>query len=478
MKIIKNYVYNLTYQLLAILLPIITTPYISRVLEADGVGKYSVSAAVANYFVLFGMLGISTYGSRQIAYVRDDKEMLQQTFWEINILRFITMGISITAYSIYLFFFVSNQDKLIYLVLLFSLIASLFEISWFFSGIEDFKKTTTRNIVVKLISVILIITLVRKKSDLWLYALIIALSTLMGQIILWKDIIGKIRFVRPSCNNVKIHFKQTMRLWLPTLSINVYTSLDKVMLGYFASESQAGLYENSQKIVKIITTITTSLATVTVPTVSNIFKNRDKDQFTNIINKSFSVVSFIAIPMSFGIMAIRDSFVPWFFGRGYEDISKLLLISSWLVITLSWSSIFGRQILLSCGKEHYYTISVTIGAILNIILNSILIIRIQATGALLASTIAEYTGMFIMMYFSNKLIDVKKLFKHIYKYFLSSIIMYFIVFHTGAKISWPIMATAIQVAVGLFIYAGLMIINRDPNIKYFINTAKKLLFKG
>ncbi|MHB8131766.1 MAG: oligosaccharide flippase family protein, partial [Mobilitalea sp.] len=165
MKTIKNYLYNVSYQIVSIVIPIITTPYISRVLKVDGVGQYSVSAAIINYFILFGMLGIASYGSREIAYVRDDVNKISKTFWEINLLRFITMGIALVVYAIFILVFLSDNLKLLYLVQIFTLFASLFDISWYFIGLEDFKKTSIRNIIVKLFSVIFIFILVKSKSD-------------------------------------------------------------------------------------------------------------------------------------------------------------------------------------------------------------------------------------------------------------------------------------------------------------------------
>jgi len=474
MSILKNYLYNVTYQLLVIILPIITIPYVSRILEVDGVGRYSVSAAVINYFVLFGVLGINTYGNRQVAYVRDNREQLSKVFWEIFFLKCITMTCSIILFFSLLPNLVSQDNKLLYSLQIFTLLASLVDISWFFYGLEEFKKTAIRNILVKLFSIALIFLLVKEKDDILIYALIISGSLFVGQVILWKDMRRKVYFVKPKLMNLVTHLKNTIHLWIPSLAIQIYSSLDKVMLGFLTDNTQAGLYENSQKLVRMAATVTTALSVVTLPRVANSFKNNDISQIRSVSNRSFSMISLISFPMAAGLMAVRETLVPWFFGPGYEEIINLLFISGWIIITLGWSSVFGAQILIGCHKETQFTIAVTIGAVVNILLNSIFIIHFKAAGAIFASVVAEYVGMLLMLYFVRKIIDIKLMFKPVPKYLVTSILMYFIVYYVGRLISIPLLATVVQIMVGVFIYCGILIIFKDENIKYLCSKVLSL----
>lgn len=477
MNILLNYLYNLSYQLLVIILPIITTPYISRVLQVDGVGQYSVSAAIVNYFVLFGMLGISTYGNRQIAYVRDDQKQMSKTFWEINILKISTMSVSIFVYTIFVFLRIDHSARMLYLLQIFTLLASLIDISWFFHGIEAFKKTATRNIVVKIFSVICIFAFVKEKSDIWKYALIISLSSFIGQCLLWKDIPKLILRIRPDLKKLKVHLKRTLLLWAPALAIQVYSSLDKVMLGYLTNNVEAGLYENSQKLVKIAATVTTALSTVTLPRTSNYYKNNNFGGLKIIVDQSFRMTSFVSVPLAFGILAIRESIVPWFFGSGYERISELLVISAWLIITLSWSSIFGAQILVGCNHEKQYTIAVTVGAGINVLLNSILIRTYGSAGAIVASVAAEYSGMLLMLFFVRKMIDVGSLFKCIPKYLIASFIMYIPTFALGRYFGGSITTTLIQIVVGVMIYISSMTIVKDKSMMQIWVRIRELMLR-
>ena len=158
----KNYLYNLLYQILILILPIITTPYISRNLGAENIGIYSFTISIVTYFILFGSLGVSLYGQREIAYIRENKSKLQKTFLEIVIFRFITMSIAILIY--YIIFVRNNVYKQYYKILIIYLFAASFDITWFFQGLEEFKKTVTRNIIVRAISVICIFIFVKSRK--------------------------------------------------------------------------------------------------------------------------------------------------------------------------------------------------------------------------------------------------------------------------------------------------------------------------
>lgn len=185
--VIKNFFYNLMYQMLVIILPFITIPYISRVLGSTGVGQYALSNAYAQYFILFGMVGLSVYSTRQIAYVRDDKEQLNNTFWELNILRFITMGISIISYIFFTILF-NKENQVLYLIQGLLLISALIDISWLFIALENFKKVVIRNTLIRLSGLILIFIFVKDSNQVWVYALILGVTQVIGQAIMWFEL--------------------------------------------------------------------------------------------------------------------------------------------------------------------------------------------------------------------------------------------------------------------------------------------------
>lgn len=473
MSVAKNYLYNLMYQLTALLVPFITTPYISRVFGADGVGSYAVSYSIAQYFTLFGLLGINSYGSRQIAYCRDNKQECEKAFWNLNYMKFLTMGISIVAYVVYVLFCVQPEKKLLYIAQSFVLFASLFDISWYFAGVEKFKTTALRSMAVKIIGMLLVFCFVKDKNDVWLYALIIAVSLFVGQAIVWVIALKELAFCLPDIKTIIQYMRGTVKLWIPALAINIYTSLDKIMLGFMISDAEAGLYENSQKMIKMVSTITTTFAAVMTPKMSNYYKNGKLDTIKDNVYKSFKFVTILAVPMVFGVMAIRKSFVPWFYGAGFEKVAILLIVSAWLVLTLSWSNVLGNQILIACNRERYYTIAVTVGAVVNLIFNSVFIPNFHSMGAIVSSVIAEYVGMFLMMYFSRDIVQPSILMKGIGRYFVVSFIMFVLVYFVGEWLGYSILTTVIQVIVGIVVYALFLVLSKDSIIAQFINKYKK-----
>lgn len=478
-KTLANYFYNLSYRVIALIVPLVITPYISRVLMPEGVGRYAVSAVIVNYFVLAGMLGILQYGNREVAYVRDDKKQLRKTFWEINILRFITMGCSLIAFTVYVCIFVDRVLFKLYFIQIFTLIASFFDISWLFTGVENFKATAIKNACVKLSGVFAVFLLVKSPEDIWVYAAILSGSTCFGQIIMWSGIFKRIPFILPEFKEIKKHFKATIRLWVPTIAISIYTSLDKIMLGTLTSEAQVGFYENSQKMVIVVTTITTTLANVMLPKMSNYYKTGRMDEYKASIYKCFTTVSFIAFPMAFGIMSVSNMFVPIFFGTGYEVVAGLLKISALLVITLSWSSIFGTQVLVSCGCEKQYTIAVSVGAVINVFLNILFIKKLQAFGAISASVIAEYTGMFIMaVYVIRKFkLNLKELLRSIPKYVLGAIIMIVVSSIINPYTGTGLRGLFFQVFSSILIYLICMTLFHEETMFRIIITAKSKIRK-
>lgn len=470
--VIKNYIYNIIYQLITVILPIITIPYVSRILGADGLGEYALTSTYAQYFLLIGMLGLTIYSSREIAYVREDEEKLEQTFWELNFLRFLTVGISLLVYIILFFFILNINNKKIYLIQTLIILNGFIDISWLFIGLEDFKKVAIRNTAVKLIGVVLIFLLIKNENQVCLYSLILGGTQFLGQLIMWFEIPSKIKFSYPNKSNIKKHLRFSIKLFIPQIAITVYTMLDKVMLGVMTNDIQVAFYDNSQRIIRIVVVFVTTLAFVTIPKMSNLYSQKKYNEFEKNIYKSFSFVSFLAFPMSFGLIAITNKFVPWFFGKAFTEMIPVFYAGSLLIITLGWSSILGNQVLISIKREKQFTICVTCGAALNIVLNLLLINIYKSLGTMIASILAEYVGMFLMVYFLKDIIKFNLLFKDTLKYIILSIIMSIIVYFIGEMLNASIITTFIQIILGLIIYIISLFFIKDKNLYIGMNFIK------
>ncbi|MCI8362664.1 MAG: flippase [Clostridia bacterium] len=475
-SITKNYIYNLIYQILIIILPLITTPYISRVLGAENIGIYSYTISIVTYFILFGSLGIAMYGQREIAYLQDNKQKYSKTFWEILILRFITMFISMAIF--YLIFTRNGEYSVYYKILLLEMIANCLDISWLFQGLEEFKKVVIRNIIIKIISIVLIFIFIKNSNDLIIYFIIYVLSTLFGNITLWTYLhkfLAKIEF--KELNIIK-HLKPTISLFIPQIAVQIYTVLDKVMIGAIITDkSEVGYYEQSQKVIKMLLTVVTSLGTVMVPRMANTFINGDTRKIQEYMKRAFNFVFFIAFPMVFGIIAVSNNFVPLFFGQGYEKVSILMCVISPIVLAIGLSNVIGTQYLLPTKRQKEYTISVIVGAIVNFGINIVLIKRCGALGASVGTVIAEISVTILQFVFVKKDFKLLEILKLSIKYIIASLIMFAICIIIENFIKNNLYCIIAQVIVGIGTYGIMLLLQKDEFTYLLLNKIKLKFIK-
>ena len=268
-KLQKNFIYNIIYQMLLIALPLVTAPYVSRVLGVSGVGTYSYIYSIAYYFCLFGMLGISNHGNRSIALKKNDSDSLSKTFSSIYIIQFITTGIALIIYFIYIKYFFWGNKVIAYIDTLY-LVSYMLDINWFFWGLEEFKLTVTRNMIFKILTAVFTFVLVKSPQDLWKYTLILSMGTLLSQMYLWGYLRRYIKRVKVDFKDVAKHIKPILVLFIPVISYSIYKVMDKIMLGSITDVIQVGLYENAEKIVGIPTGIITAFGTVMMPRISTL----------------------------------------------------------------------------------------------------------------------------------------------------------------------------------------------------------------
>ena len=476
-SITQNYIYNIMYQFLVMVIPLITTPYLSRVLGAENIGIYSYTLSITTYFILFGSLGVAMYGQREIAFVQNDVKKRSIVFYELLLMRFITLGISLLLFY---FAFCLKGDYISYFkILILEIIANSLDISWYFQGLEEFKKTVIRNIVVKLVSIICIFAFVRNASDLYRYFIIYVLSTFIGNLTLWFYIPKYIH--RPRMKELKIckHIKPAVLLFIPQIAAQIYLVLDKVMIGAIVLEkSEVGYYEQAQKIIRLLLTIATSLSTVMMPRIATLFASGDKEKISDYMYKSFSFIMMLAFPLMFGIISISESFVPIFFGQGFDKVRYLLNIISPIIIFVGLSSTIGTQYLLPTNKQKALTISVLIGAIINFLLNIFLIKKFASIGASVATVIAELSvaaSQFVLIKSEIKFAKVIKLSK---KYIISSIIMIVISIFIGNIIYNDLVSIIVQIIVSVLIYFTVLVLMKDEFVLNTIDILKRRFWEG
>lgn len=458
----KNYIYNLSYQILVIIAPIITTPYLSRVLNADGIGIVSFAESIVSYFMLFAALGVGIYGQREISYYQDNRLKRSEVFWNTFILKAITSSIVLIVYLVlYKFLFKSN----IYLVLSVNILAVLIDITWFFQGLEEFGKIVLRNSIFKLLNIFYIFFFIRTKNDIVLYAFSIGFFTFISNFSMWVQL--KKYVDRPNFKNIH-PFKDLaviIMLFIPTIAIQVYTVLDKSMIGIITKNNfENGYYELSVKISKVLLTIITSLGVAIIPRVGLLFNKKETDNIKLLIYKSYRFVWFLGIPLCFGLIILSDNLVPWFLGASFDKVKTLLKILPLLIILIGMSNVTGMQYLIPTKKEKLFTLSVCIGAVVNFILNLIMIKYFLSVGAAISSVIAEFFVTASQIYMIRNEISYKQILKEGVNYYIAGMVMILVLLYIKSSLNPSLYNSVIIIISGAISYFTVLTILKDKFI--------------
>lgn len=462
-KILRNYIYNALYQLVRIILPFVIVPYTLSHIGTETLGIYDFAGAIMNWFILFGVLGVNTYGNRQIAKVRDDRQALSRTFFEILKMQICNVFIGMVLFYLYILVFV-HTNTFYYALTGLTMIASALDITWFFFGVEDFKKASMRNIFVKILGVISIFLLVHTPQDLWIYILINVGAELVGQGIMFAQLKQYIHPVPVRLAEAyRHHFRATFQLFIPTIAISVYTMLDTTMVGVLYSGEAVTLYKISMNIVKMFLSLITAIGTVTLPRVTNVFYNdaKGEEKAQELVNTVMKFVNLLAWPMCFGMMAIAVNFIAWYTPEN-PMIATLVTAGCPIIIFISMSTVTGIQYMVPTGMFNQYTASVVAGSVVNFICNIVLIPRLGALGAIVGSLIAEATVTGLQLFLIRKKIHIDFRQKSYAIYIGGSLLMYGIVRFLNLNMPAKAWASLLQVLVGMLFYFGWLRICREP----------------
>ena len=462
MKVIKNYLYNLSYQILTIILPIITVPYVTRIFTSEALGNYVFYNSIVSYFSLFAMLGIGVYGTKQIAAASD----VSSTFWNIYAIQLIASILAISVYIIAIFS-IPQMGGVIPLIVVITLFAKMIDISWLFSGKEDFKKITIRNVVIRIIGVISIFTFVKSSDDLYLYVFLIVIFDFLGQFVMWVP--AKKFIKRPSFNTkiMKKNLHPIVLLFLPQVAMSLYVVLDRTLLGLLGSYSDVGIYEQGQKLTSILITVVTSLGVVMLPRVANLLSERREEEAQNMVKFSFILYNLIIFPMIFGLIAVNEVFVKLFLGKNFQDVKYVLYIIVFNLMFIGWTNILGYQVLVVRNKNKEFMLSTTIPAFVSVAVNIAVIPFFGYIGASITSVLVEILVFAIQWYYSRNIINKNLLFnKDLAKIILSSLVMFGAVMFCKMTLGFDgIVGLVIYLAVGGISYLGMLFLLKTVNIK-------------
>lgn len=470
----KNFIYNALYNILSLIVPLITIPYISRKLGAKSIGIYSYTYTIASYFSVFILLGLANYGNRVIATNREDINNRSKNFWNIYVMQLFMMICTILVYLLYVLIF-SSHKKYAFAQVLYLFSVGL-DISWFYFGLEKFKLIVVRSTIIKLLNLCLIILFVSSSNDLFKYVIIMVMSTCISQIWLWVPLNKFVKWYRPTIEEIKAHIKPNLILFLPVIAVSIYTMMDKIMLGQMSSMKELGFYENSYKLIQIPSVGVTALGTVMLPRISNLLKNNKEDIIDAYLRKSVFFTIVLSATISFGLSAIVDNFVPVFFGDGYNKCIYLIPLLLFASIFMSFANVIRTQYLIPFNKDIVFLKSSVLGAFINFFANMFLIYYFESVGAAIGTILAELSVCLYQIFKVKKYISINSSLIEATYYIISGVVMYVVVkmlpFFLNNYIT---MFIKIITGIGVYVVTCFIIIKvRKMSLKEYRNRLKNI----
>lgn len=468
-----NYIYNVSYQVLSLITPLVTTPYVSRVLGADRIGDYSFTASIVTYFSMVAVLGTLTYGNREISYLQDDRTKRSILFWEVELLSFLSTAVCTAAYLIFLLFCDRSMFSL-FAVQTISIVCVAFDIAWLLQGLEEFGKIMLRNMFFKVLNIVFIFVFVRSQNDLLLYVSGMVILALLSNLSIWLYLPQYVD--KPDWKNLHPlrHLRPTLALFIPSAAMSIYTVFDKTMIGIFANNFENGYYEQALKVSKTALTLVTALGAVMIPRMGYFFNQNEKEKVKELTYQSYNFVWFLGVPLCFGLIGTAANFVPWFYGKGYDRITVLLPILGLLILVIGLSNVTGIQYFVTTKREKLLTKTVLTGAAVNFVCNLLFIPKLCSIGAAFASVIAESVITVTQLYLIRKELSSVRIFRQSIKYLLAGAVMLALLFIENHYLSASILHTFIMVATGAATYFTMLLLLRD---EFFFGYLKLLIQK-
>lgn len=471
----KNFFYLSAYKILEMLLPIITSPLLSRKLGADALGIYTYSFSIVSMFLIVAELGVYRYGMREIAKVRNNKKLLDQTYSNIY---FTHVFCGVCVLFVYLFFVtvVVKQNIILFFIQSGAIISNILDNAFLYVGVEDIRTLTLRDATIKLAAFFLIITVIKKPSDLLLYTVIMVISSIIGKVVALLYAKKYVKFKKPILSACKQHLKPMVILMIPALASVIYQSMDRIMIGRFYNNADVGYYECASKTL-IPKNIISALGTVLCPGISKLYAEGKYKEVYNKFSGSMKVSLIMSYVFMFGIIAVAKEFAPFFWGKEFAVCSNLMIGLSITLPLWCVGEVIRNQYLLPSGRDNQYMIAFVIGVLINVIINFILIPIHGAMGAIVATTLAELGMSFVQIFFIRKEINNLKLIFETLPYLFMGLGMVVVVRQVSGFLNDNlVLKLLVEILVGVITFSGLCIIyERNSKQKYLILMLKKII---
>lgn len=476
-KVSVNYIYNMLYQVLTFLTPIVTAPILARTLGSTELGIYDYTYTIVNWFTLVGMLGISIYGNREIAKASatNDRKVVSKKFSEIFTLQMISVLISFIIFVL-LILFTNFKYKNIFMIQGVLILSSAFEISWFYAGMQDFKKVSIRNMILKIITVLGIVILIHDSNDLILYTMLMAVLSIINSLILFYKINDYVDYKKPTLKEAFSHLKGSIVLFIPQIATTIYSVFGRTLIGMFYTDiNEVAFYNYAYRFTTMVLYIVTTIGTVMLPKVVQIRSEGNDDEAKKITNKTLKVALLLSLPLSIGFATVAPYFIPWFLTEQFSRVSIIVCFLAPTIVFISITNVLGTQYLIPFEKTSKYTISVVSGCFISLFFNFILIRPLGGIGAAITTTITEFSVFIIQYCFVRKSFNFDGILKKFFKYLVSAVIMGVVVILIGMTLGVGLVTNILQFVVGVLVYGIILYITHDDIFYFLFDKIKNLL---
>lgn len=468
-KLLQNYLYNSTYQLLLIVIPLFTSPFLTRTLGKEALGIDSYVLSVVTMAEIIGVLGLNTYSSREIAYRKGTGNGCYDTFVELFFMRIFLCA---CVCAVYFSVLRQSEYRIYFLIQGITLIAYFLDVSWLFIGLEEMKIVVLFNTTVKLLSTMLIFLLIRSPENLGVYELIYGSSNALSVIGLLSQVPRYIKKERKVHLNFRQHIFPVLALFLPQAAISMYAQFDKIMLGKLCSEiAQVSFYDKGEQIVKAPLALITAFTSVVMPRIAAHHVKGDTEEIREIVSRTMNMVLLIFVPMAVGLSMVSDIFVPVYLGNDYQASVRVVQVLSPILIAIGLSNVTGSQYLVATNQTKALTVSYISSAVTNICLNALLIPKYGAVGACIGTVAAESVAFLVQYHVMVRKIGGMHLFANLIKKALACIVMIGGVWGTRHLLGVGMGSMLIQILVGMAVYFATLVLIRDQDFVVLIRAA-------
>lgn len=452
----KNFIFQFLYQIVVLVIPMILSPYLTRTLQETSLGIYSYVHSISYYFVVLANLGISRHGQRLIAQNREDMTKLRKAFWSLFSLH---AAFSIFVTVVYFGFVTvfAKSDLFVYYIEGFFVLSALFDITWFFYGIENFKSVVVKNLVIKVLQCVSIFAFVHSPSDLNVYTLICSLSILMGQIVMIPQAFKLVKPIRFSASELRVHIKPMIVFAVAVIASTLYTTFDMTLLGMLTNKENVAFYNYANQIISIPNTIIGVLGTVMFPKACKLASDGDKKGQKRYIDYSIIFTAIISMGSIFGLLAVADLFSVVYYGEAFAVCGGIMKALSPVVFIIGMGSIVRTQYMIPNGMDREFTLCIIYNAVINLVLSVSLIPILGIYGAVIGTVSAECFGMIYQFVLCRRFIRISDVMRLSLPYLAIGIVMYVVLWMIGKVCSNTIWILGIQIVVGMGIFAILTI---------------------